>query len=350
MRKTLYGHLPCGSAVYEYTLRNSQNIAVTIIDYGATITGIYVPDEQGNNINLVLGYDNLEGYLKGSSYLGAVVGRVANRIDAGVFELGGKRYQLDVNNGPNHLHGGNDGYDKKLWQGRFCEQESSQQLRLTLVSEDGDQGYPGELTLEVVYSLTEDNELRIEYSAGCEKAATPVNLTQHSYFNLQGVSGGDINGHELTLFADSYTPINSTGIPTGTLLPMGGSSLDFSYTRSLGEVVTSGAPEVVAAGGVDHNFVVRREAPNDLAKVALLRDPDTGRAMEVFSTQPGVQVYTANYLQDDAAASLQSFPRYGAVCLECQGFPDAVNQPGFPSVVVQPGEQYRETTCYRFLV
>lgn len=345
MEQKFYGRLPGGEAVREYTLCNSRGMRVSVIDYGAIITGIYYPVADNRAVNMVLAYDNLAGYLNGSSYVGAVVGRVANRIAGGVFSIDGRRYQLAVNNGPNHLHGGLQGYDKKLWR---AEAVNAQELRLTLVSEHGDQGYPGDLSLQVIYRLTDDNELRIDYRALCETAATPVNLTQHSYFNLTGTVDRTIGAHELTLFADQYTPVDATGIPEGHLASLTGSALDFRQPRRLDEVLQSGAAEVVTAGGVDHNFVVRRDKTGALVRVALLHEPVSGRSMEVWSTQPGVQVYTGNYLHEDAAAALHPFVRYGGVCLECQGFPDAVNQPDFPPVVIRPGESYRETTCYRF--
>ncbi|WP_020208682.1 aldose epimerase family protein [Gilvimarinus chinensis] len=347
MEKSFYGKLPCGAKVHEYTLSNANGMKVSIIDYGAIITGIYAPKDNAKTVNLVLGYDSLEGYLKGSSYLGAVVGRVANRIASGGFSIQGNRYQLEVNNGPNHLHGGLCGFDKKLWQAQYSSSQS-QQLRLALVSEEGDQGYPGHLAVEVVYTFNDNNELRIDYRGECTKAATPVNLTQHSYFNLGGA--GTIGRHELQVFAQRYTPINGNGIPLGYLADVAGRPLDFRQARKLNEVLNLGDSEVQEAGGVDHNFVIDQDTSNKLAPVAILTDPDTGRRMRVFSTQPGVQVYTGNFLHQDAAASLQAFPRYGAVCLECQGFPDAVNHPDFPSVVVQPGQTYRETTLYRFEV
>lgn len=345
MSKSIFGHLPDGTLVHRYTLSNRSGMQVSVIDYGAIITEINVPDGSGRPSNMVLHYDNLDDYLNGTSYLGTAVGRVANRIAKGSFSLDGQTFTLATNGGPNHLHGGEQGFDSRLWQAQL---EGEQTISFKLKSINGDQGYPGALEVEVRYTLKDDNTLAINYHALCRESATPVNLTQHTYFNLSGQHGTDIGQHSLQLFCQEYTPMDKTGVPTGQVASVKGTALDFSEPTMLNDVLFDNLPaELDVTLGIDHNFVIPA-ASGGLAKVACLKETQSGRSMEVFSSQPGVQVYTGNYLDVDGAKDSKAFKRHEGLCLECQSFPDSVNQPSFPSIIIQPGEEYRETTCYQF--
>lgn len=337
--KILFGQLPGGRTASLYTLTNSRGMVVKVTDYGTIITELHVPDRKGKSGDVVLGFDNLQQYLDGHPYFGSTVGRVANRISRGRFEVGGKKYEVAVNNGPNHLHGGLKGFDKVLWR---AESESGASIKFSYTSPDGEEGYPGALDVSVIMTVTEANELIIAYLATGDKP-TPVNLTNHSYFNLAGV--GDILGHEVMIAADAFTPVDQNLIPTGAIQPVEGTPMDFRAARSVGSRFGELTSRPI---GYDHNFVIR-DGGRGLTLAARAYDPASGRVMEVHATQPGVQFYTGNFLD----GSLRGkggvvYNQHTGFCLETQHFPDSVNQPSFPSIVLAPGQQYRQTTVFRF--
>jgi aldose 1-epimerase len=332
-----------GQPVELYTLTNAKGMKAQVMTYGATLVGLWVPDRDGKLADVVLGFDDLQGYLKLHPFFGSTVGRVANRIAKGKFTLDGREYKLFVNNGPNTLHGGKKGFDKQNW---LVEQPKGGRtlVRLRYVSPDGEEGYPGTLSASVTYTLTDDNELRLDYEATCDKA-TPVNLTNHSYFNLAGQGTGTILNHELTLEADKYTPPDDTLIPTGKIEPVAGTPLDFTKPHAIGERLDQlkGDPR-----GYDHNFVLN-SGGKKLAPAARVREPKTGRVMEVLTTEPGIQFYTGNFLDGSVKGKGGvAYPKHAGLCLETQHFPDSVNHSNFPSTILRPGEVYRSTTIYKF--
>ena len=334
-----FGHLPDGRAVSLFTLTNANGLIARITDYGTIITELHVPDRHGKLCDIVLGFDNLGQYLKGHPYFGCTVGRVANRIAKGRFTLDGQTYTLAVNNGPNHLHGGIKAFDKVLWS---AAPQAGSLVRFTYISADGEEGYPGKLKVEVAMTLSEADELRIDYSAATDHA-TPVNLTNHSYFNLAGA--GDILGHELMLAADRYTPADATLIPTGQLKAVKGTPMDFTEPRAIGSRIKELQTE---EPGYDSNYVINGGG-GALTLAARVREPQSGRIMEVHTTQPGVQLYTANYLDGSLTGKRGiAYQRHSAFCLETQHFPDSVNHPNFPSVILRPGQIYRHTTLHKF--
>lgn len=314
-----------------YTLTNNNGVEVSITNYGGTVTSIKVPDRNGVFGDIVLGYDTIEEYMRNPRYLGALIGRYANRIAGGRFSLNGVEYQLaQNNNGANHLHGGMRGFDKRIWK----VSETPASLHLEYFSPDGEESYPGNLTVAVDYSLNDQNELRIEYHATTDKD-TIINLTNHSYFNLAG--HGTILDHELTLRADSFTPVSDELIPTGEIRAVDGTRMDFR------------TPRVISEGGYDHNFVLNDWQLGSVRSVAKLREPKSGRVMEVFTTQPGIQFYSGNFLDGSLIGKGGvAYQKYAALCLETQHFPDSPNQPNFPSTVLRKGETYNETTIYKF--
>jgi len=313
-----------------YVLTNSHGVEVSITNYGGAVTSIKVPDRDGVFGDVVLGYDTIEEYMRNPRYLGALVGRHANRIARGKFTLNGVEYQLAQNNGENHLHGGNRGFDKRIWKAAQTENV----LHLEYFSEDGEENYPGNLTVNVDYSLNEENELRIEYGATSDKD-TIVNLTNHSYFNL--ACGGDILGHELTLRASGFTPVSDDLIPTGEIQSVDGTPMDFRTARVIGN------------GGYDHNFVLDDWSNGSLRQVARLREPKSGRVMEVLTTEPGIQFYSGNFLDGSLKGKGGvAYEKYAGLCLETQHFPDAPNHPNFPTTVLRAGQEYRQTTIYKF--
>ena len=314
-----------------YTLTNNNGVEVSITNYGGTVTSIKVPDRNGVFGDIVLGYDTIEEYMRNPRYLGALIGRYANRIAGGRFSLNGVEYQLaQNNNGANHLHGGVRGFDKRIWK----VSETPASLHFEYFSPDGEENYPGNLTVAVDYSLNDQNELRIEYHATTDKD-TIINLTNHSYFNLAG--HGTILDHELTLQADSFTPVSDELIPTGEIRAVDGTRMDFR------------TPRVISEGGYDHNFVLNDWQLGSVRSVAKLREPKSGRVMEVFTTQPGIQFYSGNFLDGSLIGKGGvAYEKYAALCLETQHFPDSPNQPNFPSTVLRTGETYNETTIYKF--
>ncbi len=334
-----FGKTAEGAPVELYTLTNANGLAAKITNYGTIITELHVPDRRGQLGDVVLGFDNLGQYLKGHPYFGSTVGRFANRIAKGEFALDGKTYKLATNNGPNHLHGGLKGFDKKVWK---AEPQGGATVRFSYTSPDGEEGYPGKLAVEVTMSLADANELRIDYVATTDKA-TPVNLTNHSYFNLAG--SGDILSHELMLAADSYTPSDATLIPTGEIKAVKDTPMDFTTSRPIGSRFSELKGEPV---GYDHNYVLNNDARN-LGVGARVHDPASGRVMEMRTTQPGVQLYTGNFLNGSLTGKRGVvYTRHSGFCLETQHFPDSVHRPNFPSVILQPGQPYRQTTIYRF--
>lgn len=342
VHKSVFGKTSDGAVVDEYTLVNSSGAVAKIITYGGIVRELHVPDAEGNLGDVVLGFDSLEKYLAGHPYFGAIVGRYANRIAKGEFTLDGEKYELATNDGPNHLHGGIKGFDKVVWDAAPVESDAGPALKLSYLSKDGEEGYPGNLEVTVVYTLTDDNALRIEYEAETDKA-TPVNLTNHSYFNLDGE--GAILDHIIMLAADFYTPVDATLIPTGEIVSVKGTIMDFTEPKAIGSRIEQLDNE---PQGYDHNYVLRGGG-GELAPAARVEGPDSGRVMEVYTTEPGIQFYTGNFL--DGALEGKGgtvYEQYAAFCLETDHFPDSVHVPHFPSVILRPGEVYTQTTEYRF--
>ena len=331
------------STITEYTMSNPSGMKVSILNYGGTVTKIITKDKAGNDGDVILGFDSLAGNLqKGNPYFGVLVGRYANRIAKGKFTLDGKTYQLATNNGPNALHGGLKGYDKVVWTVEKLAGDSS--LQLTYKSKDGEEGYPGNVVATVVYSLSSANELKIDYKATTDKA-TPVNLTNHCYFNLSAGADSTILNHELTLVADKYTPVDTTLIPTGKIEPVKGTPMDFTAPKLIGKDLAS------VAGGYDHNWVLNKTGKG-LELAATLYHTASGRYMEVFTTEPGIQFYSGNFLDGTLTNTKggKKYVQHAALCLETQHFPDSPNEPSFPSVILKPGETYTHTSVYKFSV
>ena len=336
-----YGRMPDGRAVEVFTLTNANGIEVRAITYGGIITSVRVPDRHGTFGDIVLGFDALEPYLKGHPFFGAIVGRYGNRIAGGRFALDGRTYKLATNNGPNHLHGGNVGFDKAVWAAEPASDGAG--VVLTHTSRDGDEGYPGTLNARVTYTLTDGNELVVDYHASTDKA-TPVNLTQHSYFNFAGTP--DILSHELTIHADRYTPVDSTLIPTGELAPVEGTPFDFRKPTAIGARIDQPHPQIKYGQGYDHNFVLNGSGQRPAAR---LTDPKSGRTLEVATTEPGLQFYSGNFLDGTLTGKGgQVYTRRSGLCLETQHFPDSPNKPNFPSTIVRPGKDYSSRTVFTF--
>ena len=339
IQKAAFGRLPDGMAVDLYTLTNANGLVAKVMNYGTIITELHVPDRKGVLGDVVLGFDNLAQYAKGHPCFGCTVGRVANRIAKGRFTLDGKTYVLAVNNGPNHLHGGLKGFDKKVWK---AEPQSGAAVKFAYTSPDGEEGYPGTLAVAVTMTLTDANELRLDYRATTDRA-TPVNLTNHSYFNLAGQE--DVLRHELMIAADNYTPTDSTLIPTGEIKPVKGTPLDFTRPAAIGSRISQLHTVPL---GYDHNFVLNGGGKR-LALAARVYEPESGRVMEVHTTEPGVQLYTANSLDGSLTGKRGVvYRQHGGFCLEMEHFPDSVNQPKFPSVILRPDQIYRQTTVHKF--
>lgn len=331
-----FGQLPDGRPAQRYTFSNASGLIARITNYGATITELHVPDRAGRLADIVLGYSTLDGYLAGTHYFGSTVGRVANRIGGARFTLDGQEYRLAANDPPNHLHGGTAGFDKVLWHAEALPGATA--VRCEYLSEGGEEGYPGRLETAVVFALTDANELTITYSARCDQA-TPINLTNHAYFNLAG--SGDVLHHELSLMAERYTPVGDRLLPTGEVVSVRGTPFDFTTAHPIGARIAA------TGGGYDHNFVI--DGSGGLAPVARVVEPRSGRVMEALTTSPGVQLYTGNFLDGVVGKEGRSYPRYGGFTLETQGYPDALNQPAFPSIVLRPGVTWRHETIFRFL-
>jgi aldose 1-epimerase len=340
-----FGTLPSGEDVPIYTLRNAHGVEARISAYGATLVSLRVPDRDGNLADVILGFDSLEGYLGDHPYFGAVVGRYGNRIASGKFTLDGQEYTLATNNGANSLHGGNRGFDKVLWTGGM----EGDRLTLTYVSPDGEEGYPGTLTATVIYSLTEDNALQIDYEATSDQP-TVVNLTNHAYFNLADAGASTILDHQMMLNADAFTPVDEGLIPTGEIRPVEGTPFDFREPTAIGARIDADDEQIRFGGGYDHNFVLNRTTEG-LALAARVYEPTTGREMEVVTTEPGVQFYTGNFLDGTITGKGGVIYQHrSGFCLETQHYPDSPNQTDFPSTVLRPGATYQSTTLYRFSV
>lgn len=338
-----FGTTPGGTSVKIWTLSNRRGMVAKVSEYGALLTELWVPDRAGRAGNVVLGFDNLDQYVKGHPFFGATTGRVANRIAKGRFTLEGKEYKLAVNNGPNHLHGGLKGFDKQVWKSRPLHGLNNEAaVEFTYTSPDGEEGYPGTLEVKVLYALTDDNELRIDYTATTDKP-TIVNLTNHSYWNL--AESGPILDHILQINASRYTKTDETLIPTGELAPVRGTGLDFTQPRRIGDRI---ADYDSLAKGYDHNFVLD-SGGRALALCARVTDPKSGRVMEIWTTEPGVQLYCGNHLDGSlTGVGGAVYQQHTGFCLETQHFPDSINHPEFPSVVLRPSATYKTTTVHRF--
>lgn len=342
-----FGKTPGGEAVELFTLTRPGAPAVAITNYGGYVVQALVAGRDGRSADVILGYKDLAGYLGDGSYMGALIGRYANRIGNGRFVLGGKTFTLATNNGPNHLHGGKVGFGKRVWGAAVVSGPDGDALELRLSSPDGDEGYPGKLEVTVVYSLTEDGGLRIDYSATTDKE-TIVNLTNHAYFNLGGEGAGDVLGHELQIEADQFTPVDATLIPTGEKRAVAGTPLDFRKPMAIGARIGDAYEQLKAGGGYDHNFVLRG-SDRTLRRAARVVEPGSGRVLEVLTTEPGLQFYSGNFLDGKIAGkSGKPYVRRGGFCLEAQHFPDSPNRPEFASPVLKPGAKYTQTTVYRF--
>jgi len=343
--KTDFGQTPDGKAVELYTLSNSKGMEAKIMTYGGIVTSLKTPDKNGKLGDVVLGYDNLDGYLKSTPYFGALIGRYGNRIANGKFTLDGQTYNLATNNGANALHGGLKGFDKVVWTARALPTSHGPSLILAYVSPGGEEGYPGTLSVTAVYSLTENNELRIDFSA-TTSAKTVVNLTHHSYFNLRG--SGDILGHILTINADKYTPVDAGLIPTGELRPVAGTPFDFTTPHTIGERINATDEQLKFGGGYDHNWVLNRDG-DGLSLAAAVYEVTSGRTMEVWSTSPGLQFYSGNFLDGTITGKGGwTYQFRNAMCFEPQHFPDSPNHPAFPTTELNPGETYHNTIIYKF--
>ena len=343
-----WGTTPDGTAVERYTLVNG-GLTVRVLTYGGIVQSLEVPGSRGRPVNVVLGFSSLEGYLAGNNpgpYFGALIGRYGNRIAAGRFELDGTVHQLPLNNGVNSLHGGTDSFDKRVWSAEALPGNRTVGLRLSLLSPDGDQGYPGNLAVHVTYTLDQHRRLQLDYEATTD-AATVVNLTNHSYWNLAGESSGSIYDHRLQIHADAYTPVDATLIPTGEIEGVGGTPMDFRRPTAIGRRIRVPFEQILFGQGYDHNWVLSRETPDSLEEAALLRDPGSGRTLRISTTEPGLQFYSGNFLDGTLVGTGGSVYRQGdGVALETQHFPDSPNQPDFPSTVLRPGETYTSTTVF----
>lgn len=336
-----------GVPITLYTLHNRNGVSVSICNYGGLVTSLKVPDKNGKFGDVVLGYSNLAGYLKSTPYFGALIGRYGNRIAKGKFTLDGHEYTLATNNGPNALHGGLKGFDKVIWQAHPVESESGPSLELTYFSKDGEEGYPGNLAVKAVYTLTDDNALKLEYTATTDKD-TVVNLTHHSYFNLAGK--GTVLGHVVMINADKFTPVDSTLIPTGELRPVEGTPFDFRTPTAIGARIGQNDEQLKFGNGYDHNWVINDDT-GAVRLMARVYEPTTGRVLEVLSSEPGLQFYTGNFLDGTLKGKHGWVYQFrDAFCMEPQHFPDSPNHPEFPSVVLKPGAVYHNTIIYRFSV
>jgi len=339
-----FGKTREGAPVRIYTLTNKSGVEAAITNYGGRVVSLKVPDKNLAMGDVVLGFDSIDGYLSENPYFGALIGRYANRIGHAQFTLDGVLYKVPKNDGDNSLHGGTRGFDKVVWTAREMKDGG---LELSYLSKGGEEGYPGNCKVTVVYHLTDLNELRIDYAASTDKD-TVINLTNHSYFNLKG--GGDILGHQLTLIADTYTPVDGGLIPTGELKPVAGTPFDFRKPTAIGARIEQSDEQLKLGKGYDHNWVLSRKPGADLSLAARVEEPESGRVMEVWTTQPGIQFYTGNFLDGTIKGKGgKVYARRSALCLETQHFPDSPNKPKFPSVVLKPGMEFKSTTVYKFV-
>ncbi len=347
-----FGRMPDQRVVQLYTVTNANGLKMDVTNYGAIIVRLYVPDRDGKLDDIVLGFDEFSGYTPDSPYLGAVVGRYGNRIADGKFTLDGKTYTLAKNNTPNgvpvHLHGGEVGFDKVLWNAEPVSKDGIHGVKLSYTAKDGEEGYPGNVTVTVHYWLTNENELKITYAATTDKA-TPLNVTQHTYFNLSGAGVGTILDHEVTLDASHFTPTDKGLIPTGEIAPVEGTPFDFRKPHKIGARIDAAHEQLKLGGGYDHNWVLDKKSPGELSRAAVVYEAKTGRQIEVFTTEPGIQFYAGNFLDGTIKGKQgRTYLYRGGLCLETQHFPDSPNQPNFPSTILRPGKTYESTTIYRF--
>jgi len=348
--KSSFGKTPDGAEAELYKLTNKNGVEAAISTYGGAVVSLKVPDRHGTLEDIVLGYDSVDGYVSDKAYFGALIGRYGNRIGHAQFSLDHKRYMLAKNNGANSLHGGIKGFNKAIWTAKEVPAKDGQALELTYLSKDGEEGFPGNLHVRVVYTLTDSNELKIDYSATTDKK-TVVNLTNHAYFNLLGVGQGmgDILGHVLTVEADKFTPVDSGLIPTGELRDVSGTPFDFRKPTAIGARIDANEEQIKLGGGYDHNFALRRKMGDPISLAARAVEPASGRIMEVWTTEPGVQFYTSNFLDGSVhGKGGAAYAKHAAFCLETQHFPDSPNQSKFPSTVLNPGGRYHTTTIYKF--
>jgi len=347
MKTDVFGKLPDGREVHKHTLTNKAGASAEIIDYGAIVVSLRVPDRNGKLDDVVLGYDNVESYMNGTAYFGAIVGRYGNRIGKGKFELDGKEYQLTINDGANHLHGGKVGFSKVLWEAKSAGNSGEPWLELQYVSRDGEEGYPGTVVLKVRYTLTDKNELRLDYE-GTTDRPTVLNPTHHSYFNLSGNLSNTILDHQLMIEADGTTPVDSGLIPTGQIASVDNTPFDFRAATAIGARINASNEQLTFGKGYDHNWVLR-SGGGHLAKAAELYDPSSGRMMTVFTDQPGLQFYSGNFLDGSAKGKNGvAYQRRTGLCLEAQAFPDTPNKPQFPGITLRQGQTYHQTTIYQF--
>jgi aldose 1-epimerase len=346
VQKKEFGQTPDGTPVELYILTNAHGVTAKVITYGAALTELHVPDKAGKSADVVLGFDDLAGYLSPKNpYFGANAGRVANRIAGAKFTLDGREYKLEANNGPNTLHGGKKGFNRVVWKARPLPTKGGAAVQFTYLSPDGEEGFPGNLETAVTYTLTDANEVRVDFKATTDKA-TPVNLAHHSYFNLAGHASGDVLGHEMMIAADRYTPVDETLIPTGKIEPVKGTPLDFTTPHAVGERIGELKGDPV---GYDHNFVLRGGAGKEPALAARVREPKSGRVLEVLTTEPGMQFYSGNFLDGSVKGKGGvAYRKHQGFCPEAQHFPDSVHHPEFPSTILRPGQTYTQTTIYRF--
>lgn len=348
--KTTFGQLQDRTPVDLYTLTNINGCEMKITNYGCIVVSLKVPDKDGMMGDVVLGYETLGEYIENNPYFGAVVGRYGNRIGGAKFTLDGVEYQLAANDGENHLHGGLKGFDKVLWKGEEISSREGPAVRFSYLSRDGEEGYPGNLTVEIRYTLTHDNELKIDYLATTDKK-TVLNLTHHSYFNLAGAGNGDILGHEMIINADQFIPTRLGLIPTGELVSVKGTPFDFNTPTTIGSRIDQDDEQLRTGGGYDHCWVLNKSGENSLELGVRVYEPNSGRVMELHTTEPGVQFYSGNFLDGSNVGKGGKVYEYrSAIVLEAQHFPDSPNQPQFPTVVLEPGEEYRKTTIYKFSV
>jgi aldose 1-epimerase len=346
MQKQSFGKTEDGQQTDLYILTNKNGVEAAITNYGGTVVSLKVPDRNGKFDDVVLGYDNLDGYAGGKAYIGATVGRYANRIAHATFTLDGTTYTLAKNDGDNHLHGG---FSKRVWAAKDVSSSAGQALELTYLSKDGEEGFPGNLAVKVVYTLTDQNELKIDYSATTDKD-TVLNLTNHAYFNLAGQGNGDILQQQIMIKADRFTPIDATSIPVGELRSVKGTPFDFASLTAIGARIDQDDQQLKLGKGYDHNWVLNNKTPGSLFLAAEAYDPHSGRVVEVLTTEPGIQLYTGNFLDGIHGRDGKVYNRRYAFCLETQHFPDSPNQPNFPSTELKPGQHFQSTTIYKFSI
>jgi len=342
-----FGKAPDGTPVELFTLKNKNGMQAQITNYGGIIATLQVPDNKGNTNDVVLGYYSLDKYIEKSPSFGCLIGRFGNRIAKGRFTLDGNEYELAINNGPNHLHGGKIGFDKRVWEPEILAEESRAGLKLHYLSPHMEEGYPGNLDVIAIYWLSDDNELKLEFEAVTDQK-TILNLTHHSYFNLQGHDSGDILDHQAKFYASRIVEIDSTSIPTGELLDVQGTPFDFTEFKAIGRDIGADHPQIKNGSGYDHSFVING-TPGELRHACTVKEPDSGRILEVWTTEPAVQFYTANFLDGSITGKDQTvYNKRNGFCLEAQHFPDSPNHPDFPSTVLNPGDTYHQTTIYKF--